>query len=204
LWAALVELRSVHLHLEPVGHLLVGNGFGVGVAGDAERGDEKRGLRDGAVAMIDRDGGASPVQEQFPPTAIQFAEAAVAIAVRMLLAIFLPQQFDSQIAVLLQLLADVDKIGLTPQRSFRRRLARREKRLFQAALIPFFVERPAQAKAGDVLIIYCSGLGMVDQPIADGGAAPFGPPAKVVNTVTVNIGGMNAQASISTARSFRS
>jgi hypothetical protein len=43
---------SSETHLEPVGHLLVGNGFGVGVAGDAECGDEKRRLRDGAVTMI--------------------------------------------------------------------------------------------------------------------------------------------------------
>jgi hypothetical protein len=79
----------------------------------------------------------------FLPAAIQFAEAAVAIAVRMLLAIFLPQQFDGQVAVLLKLLADVDKIGLCSQRHFRHRLARREQRLFQAVLIPFLVERPA-------------------------------------------------------------
>ncbi len=69
--------------------------------------------------------------------------SAVAIAVRMLLAIFLPQQFDGQVAVLLKLLADVDKIGLCSQRHFRHRLARREQRLFQAVLIPFLVERPA-------------------------------------------------------------
>jgi hypothetical protein len=61
--AAVVELQSVHLHLEPVRHLLVGNGFGVGVAGNAERADEKRRLRDGAVPMMDRDGGAGPDDE---------------------------------------------------------------------------------------------------------------------------------------------
>jgi hypothetical protein len=61
--AALVELQSVHLHLEPVRHLLVGNSLGVGVAGDSERGDEKRRLGHAAVPMMDRDGCASPVQK---------------------------------------------------------------------------------------------------------------------------------------------
>ena len=41
--------------------------------------------------------------------------SAVAIALWMLLAIFLPQQFDGQVAVVLELLADIDKIRLLAQ-----------------------------------------------------------------------------------------
>ncbi|MCH8268284.1 MAG: hypothetical protein IH846_12260 [Acidobacteria bacterium] len=48
------------------------------------------------------------------------------------------------------------------------------------------------AKAGDVVILWCAGLGAVDQPVAAGEAAPSAPPATTVNPVTVTIGGVNA------------
>ena len=71
------------------------------------------------------------------PAAVEFAEAAVAIAVRMLLAILFPEQFEGQIAMLFQLLADVGEVGLRPLRQLCRSLAGRKQGLLQAFLVPF-------------------------------------------------------------------
>jgi uncharacterized protein (TIGR03437 family) len=56
----------------------------------------------------------------------------------------------------------------------------------------FLVTPSAPAKAGDVLVIYCAGLGVTNQPIADGAASPASPPAQAQAPVTVSIGGRNA------------
>ncbi len=48
------------------------------------------------------------------------------------------------------------------------------------------------AHAGNVLTLYCLGLGAVSPVVADGTAAPSNPPASTVNPVTVTIGGQNA------------
>ena len=48
------------------------------------------------------------------------------------------------------------------------------------------------AKAGDVVIVWCSGLGLLDQTVVAGEAAPFSPLARTVDPVTVTIGGVNA------------
>jgi uncharacterized protein (TIGR03437 family) len=53
---------------------------------------------------------------------------------------------------------------------------------------------PSQpAGAGDVLIIYCTGLGASNPPVASGTASPASPPSSPVNSPTVTIGGKNAQ-----------
>ena len=43
------------------------------------------------------------------------------------------------------------------------------------------------AHAGDVLVMYCLGLGAVTPAVADGTAAPSNPPASTVITVTVRV-----------------
>jgi len=48
------------------------------------------------------------------------------------------------------------------------------------------------AHVGDVLVMYCAGLGPVNVPVADGAASPFSPVAFATNVVTVTIGGVNA------------
>ncbi len=48
------------------------------------------------------------------------------------------------------------------------------------------------AHAGDLLTMYCLGLGAVSPAVADGAAAPSNPPASTVNTVTVTVGGQTA------------
>jgi len=51
--------------------------------------------------------------------------------------------------------------------------------------------------AGDVLAIFCTGLGMVDQVVPDGTAAPASPLANTVAVPTVTIGGQAAQVAFS-------
>jgi uncharacterized protein (TIGR03437 family) len=53
-----------------------------------------------------------------------------------------------------------------------------------------FLAGPATpATAGDTLVIYCAGLGDVDQAIAPGAAAPSAHPAKTIDQPQVTIGG---------------
>jgi len=52
------------------------------------------------------------------------------------------------------------------------------------------------AKRGDIVVMYCSGLGQVTPAVADGAPAPI-PAATTVNPVTVQIGGANAQVQFS-------
>lgn len=51
------------------------------------------------------------------------------------------------------------------------------------------------ASAGDLLVVYCAGLGAVDPAIPDGAAAPLAPLSPTVNPVTATIGGVPAQVS---------
>ena len=56
----------------------------------------------------------------------------------------------------------------------------------------FVIDASHPVSAGDVLVIYCTGLGPVDQPVAAGSAGPSSPLANTLNTVTATIGGQNA------------
>jgi uncharacterized protein (TIGR03437 family) len=49
-------------------------------------------------------------------------------------------------------------------------------------------------KPGESIVIYCTGLGAVNQTIAAGAAAPTAP-VSTVNTVSVSIGGQNVPVS---------
>ena len=57
----------------------------------------------------------------------------------------------------------------------------------------FLADANHRATAGDAVVIYCAGLGAVDQPVVAGDAAPLSPPAKTANKVTVTIGGKTAK-----------
>jgi adhesin/invasin len=62
----------------------------------------------------------------------------------------------------------------------------------------YAVADPAAAvAAGDVIAIFATGLGAVDQTISDGTAAPSAPLANTLGTATVTIGGQNAGVSFS-------
>ena len=56
----------------------------------------------------------------------------------------------------------------------------------------FLVTAANPARAGDVLVIYCAGLGVTDQTVADGGPSPASPLAQTKDRVTVTIGGKAA------------
>ena len=58
----------------------------------------------------------------------------------------------------------------------------------------FQVSAASPAKAADVLVMYCVGLGTTDQTVPDGGVSP-GSPAANVQGVAVTIGGQNAPVS---------
>ena len=55
------------------------------------------------------------------------------------------------------------------------------------------VDANAPASAGDVIVIYCTGLGTVSPAVAAGAAAPLSPLSYTTNTVTATIGGQVAQ-----------
>jgi uncharacterized protein (TIGR03437 family) len=56
-----------------------------------------------------------------------------------------------------------------------------------------FLEPGNEARRGDAIILYCSGLGDVDPPVAAGTAAPASPLSSTRHEVTLAIGGARAQ-----------
>jgi len=63
---------------------------------------------------------------------------------------------------------------------------------YRGSVAPFLVSSASPATAGDVLVIYCAGLGPTDPPVPDGVASPSFPLAQTKSPVTVTIGGQNA------------
>ncbi|HEV2689919.1 MAG TPA: hypothetical protein VGV35_15275, partial [Bryobacteraceae bacterium] len=60
--------------------------------------------------------------------------------------------------------------------------------------VTYAVAHPATpVVAGDILAIFCTGLGAVDQTIPDGAAAPSAPPANTTSTPGVTVGGKGAR-----------
>jgi uncharacterized protein (TIGR03437 family) len=55
-------------------------------------------------------------------------------------------------------------------------------------------DRSHPVKAGDAIVIYCTGLGAVTPPVPDGYPAPSKPPSRTANPVTVTIGDIPVQA----------
>jgi len=56
----------------------------------------------------------------------------------------------------------------------------------------FLVTTANPAHAGDVLVIYCAGLGATNQNVPDAGPSPTSPLAQTKDPVTVSIGGQSA------------
>jgi uncharacterized protein (TIGR03437 family) len=56
-----------------------------------------------------------------------------------------------------------------------------------------YVDTANPAKAGDALVIYCTGLGEVDPPVTAGARAPADPLSRTVNQVSVTVGGAPAE-----------
>jgi uncharacterized protein (TIGR03437 family) len=62
--------------------------------------------------------------------------------------------------------------------------------ILDAAYRPLSASNPA--KVGDIILVFCTGLGLTDPKVVSGTASPSDPPATVVNPVTATIGGINA------------
>src|SRR4051794_343816 len=100
---------------DPVGEALRPGGLGIGVAARAEHRDEdRRGAHFAGGRVVDRDRVAGVIDEELlagamlvaehdvlslEPTAVQAAVAAVAIAVRLPVAVFLPEQLQREVLV---------------------------------------------------------------------------------------------------------
>ena len=56
----------------------------------------------------------------------------------------------------------------------------------------FLIDASHPVSSGDYLVIYCTGLGLVDQPVVVGNAGPSSPLANTLNPVTATVGGQNA------------
>ena len=69
--------------------------------------------------------------------------------------------------------------------------------VYKANGTAFVASTTQPATGGDVLAVYCTGLGAVSPAIADGLAAPLTGVSRTVNTVTATIGGLPAQVGFS-------
>ncbi len=58
----------------------------------------------------------------------------------------------------------------------------------------FVADATHPASAGDALVIYCTGLGVVKPPVTAGSPAPVKPPSNTAKMVTVTIGGKPAKS----------
>jgi uncharacterized protein (TIGR03437 family) len=56
----------------------------------------------------------------------------------------------------------------------------------------FLIDASHPVSTGDTLVIYCTGLGPVDQPVTVGNAGPSSPLAHTLNQVTATVGGQPA------------
>jgi adhesin/invasin len=65
------------------------------------------------------------------------------------------------------------------------------------ALTFVVADRAAPVSSGDFIAIFCTGLGVVDHPVADGAPAPSSPLANTLVKPTVTVGGKNASVSFS-------
>ena len=80
--------------------------------------------------------------QALPPALVEFAEATVAITVRVSLAVLLPGQLQGEMRMALQLFVKAGKIRGRSGFSYKAPHAGTEQGLFQAAIIPAFRQRP--------------------------------------------------------------
>jgi hypothetical protein len=115
-------LQGVRVSQQPRFHLLIPCDLGPGIRTGAQRGDKQRRLPHVAsLAVVDRHGPTGPIDEGFlaglvlltqhdveflSPTLVDFAEATVAIAIRVGVAILFPDQLQGHVTMTLHLLVD--------------------------------------------------------------------------------------------------
>jgi hypothetical protein len=120
------EFEGAHVGAEPILQALAGGGFGVGVVAGAEHGHkESRGADRAALRVVDGKGRSGVIHKELlaclmvlaqhhvqmpPPAPVEFAEAAVAVAVRVSLTVFFPDQLQRQMAMALEFLVKMGKV----------------------------------------------------------------------------------------------
>src|SRR5450432_195565 len=127
----LEELEGAHMAVDPVRQILAKRRSCKGVGAGAEHSDEDRSRSNfAALLVVDPDGVAGPVHEGLlagvvmvpehhiaaaVPPLIEFAEAAVAVAVWLSFAVFLPEQLQRQVFVSLKLGVELGEIQARPR-----------------------------------------------------------------------------------------
>jgi hypothetical protein len=134
-------LEGMHVRAQPRLHLLIARGLGPGVGTGAERGHEQGSLPGQAgVPVVHRNRRAGPIHKHLlagfvllpqhhiefrAPTLVQLAEARVAVALRVPLPVFLPQQLQRHVLAAAQLLVDRGEVGRRTRRVLLRMLGSR-------------------------------------------------------------------------------
>ena len=159
------------MRTDPVPQILAGRGFREGIAAGAQhRHEYGRGMYLTALRVVDRNRGPGVVHEHLlagavllpqhqvellQPSSVEIAKAAVAIAVRIALASFLPHQLQRQVLVRLQLFVDLGPIRLRMFPPNGRSGSLGKQRLLGLLVIPVLGQRPLHAgrlRGGHVLM----------------------------------------------------
>ena len=159
------------MRADPTPQVLPASGLREGVAAGSEHSHEHGGLLDlAALRVMNRDGGPGVIHEHLlagavllpqhqvellQPPPIEFAETAVAVALRVVLAALLPDQLQGQVFVGLHLLVDLRpvRLGVFPPKCRNRAL--RKQRPLHLRIIPIRWQRPPNSgrlRGGQVLM----------------------------------------------------
>ena len=148
---ALEKLEGSHMAVDPVRQIMAERRSRKGVCAGAEHGDEDRGRRDfAALAIIDRDRVSGPVDKRLlagivivpehhipatVPPLIELAETAVAVAVRLSFAVFLPEELERQVFISLKLGMQLGEIQTRPWLRRRPQWPCREQQFIQLPVV---------------------------------------------------------------------
>ena len=159
------------MRTDPVPQILPAGGFREGVAAGSQHRHEHRGLaRFAALGIVNRNRGPGVIHEHllagavllpqyqvelFEPSPVQIAEAAVAVALWVILPLLLPNQLQGQVFMGLHLFVDPGPIRLRVLPPKRRRRALRKQRPLHLRVIPVRRQRPPDSgglRGGQVLM----------------------------------------------------
>ena len=169
--------------VDPVGQMLSPRGVREGICAGAEHGDEQRGRFSLAgSAVVNRDRGTRPVDEQLlsgsvilpecdvpipVPALVEFAEAAIAVAAALLLAVLFPKQLQGDEAIGLHLAVHFREVQTGPRDGRRVIRPGRKQQLVESPVVMIFRQWPGQA----------SGFGPFEIPVngrlADGATSGY-------------------------------
>jgi hypothetical protein len=156
------KLEGAHVGADPVGQSLRQARLGIGVVtGTQDSHEDRRFPHLPALRIVDGGRGAGVIDEQplagamllpqhyfLPPQpgAVQVAETAVPISVRVLVPVLFPEQLQSDVLIGLQFVAETGIVRLWRVSPGQERRPRRSYRLHQAAVVPIGDLGPLQAR----------------------------------------------------------